>query len=66
MELFHVKEKFINICRYEFVLNYLSKPTNTEKIKYIRQLYEFNEFNFKNTVFKDLLPVLKSKTIKMK
>jgi hypothetical protein len=60
-----VSDKELNIFKYQFVLNYLSKTSNKEKMIYLKTLYAVNP-NFSETIFKELLPTLKERKLKEK
>lgn len=65
VELFVVPESEVSIFRYQFILNYMSKPSTTEKLKFIMRIYGLNP-SWKDTVFKELLPTLQMKKTKNK
>jgi hypothetical protein len=47
---FKVAENELRIFRYQFVLNYLSKPNNKERMRYLMLVYP-QESSFRATVF---------------
>ena len=63
LENFRISDKEINIFKYQFVLNYLSKNTNKDKIMFLKKVYAVNP-NFSETIFKELLPTLKERKTK--
>lgn len=65
VELFVVPASEVNIFRYQFILNYMSKPSTTEKLKFVMKIYGLNP-SWKDTVFKELLPTLQKKKTKVK
>ena len=65
LENFKISDKELNIFKYQFVLNYLSKNSNKEKIHFLKTLYAVNP-NFNETIFKELLPTLKERKMKHK
>lgn len=60
LENFRISDKELNIFKYQFVLNYLSKNTNKDKMMFLKKLYAVNP-NFSETIFKELLPTLKER-----
>jgi hypothetical protein len=65
LDNFSISDKELNIFKYQFVLNYLSKGTNKEKIMFLKKLYAVNP-NYNETIFKELLPTLKERKTKSK
>lgn len=65
IELFEVPSKELGIFRYQFILNYMAQPSTTEKVKFIMNIYGLNP-NWKDTVFKELLPTLQLRKTKLK
>ena len=65
LENFEVSEKEIRIFKYQFIMNYMSKPSTADKINFITTIYLMNP-NFKDTVIKELIPTLKIRERKLK
>ena len=65
MKSFSVPDSEKRIFKYQFILNYLSKSTSTEKIAFIMKVYHLND-SFTKTVFEELLPTIKLKKQKSK
>ena len=65
LENFTVSAKEIRIFKYQFIMNYMSKPTTAEKINFITKIYLMNP-NWKDTVIKELIPTLKVREKKWK
>lgn len=59
MDQHQVEEKELKIFKYQFVLNYMSKPTCEAKMKYMLSFYEVSASNYRELVFKELLPTVK-------
>ena len=53
-----------NIFKYQFVLNYMSKPNIKEKFQYILRLFELNS-SWEDVIKKMLIPCLESKLKKV-
>ena len=65
-ECFTVDEKELRVFKYQFILNYMSKPTIEGKIKYVHEIYEVTVSNSKQAVLEMLLPALRQKKTRNK
>ena len=52
-------DKELKIFQFQFILNYMSKPSTAEKVLYLHQHF-FANGNYQDAVCKDLLPVIES------
>ena len=66
VESFEVDKKELGVFKYQFILNYMSKPNIDAKIKYIHEIYDITMSNSSDSIYQVLLPALSTKKIKNK
>lgn len=62
---YKISEKELQIFKYQFLLNYMSQPTTSDKMRFLQKEYVMSN-NYEDTVHNELVPVIEKGTRKVK